>query len=429
MSDVVIKVENLSKLYRLGVWGTGTLKDDIMRKVARWRGKEDPTRLVGSTNKLDTIDGDEVWALKDINFEVRQGEVLGIIGKNGAGKSTLLKILSEITGPSQGSIKMKGRVASLLEVGTGMHPELTGRENIYLNGALLGMKKWEIQAKFDEIVDFAGIAKYLDTAIKRYSSGMRVRLGFAIAAFLEPEILIVDEVLAVGDAEFQKKAIGKMKDISRGNGRTVLFVSHNMMSIQQLCSRTILLGEGSIHYDGNTDNAIDKYNNRNLNNLNNSTIFENDFFAIINCEVMQPESKIENLVVTKNTIITFKVMFKQNVIKPSFGFHLFTSDDVPVFSTVSWEESRSSDSKVEILDEIKNNSLYDISFEIPAFYLNEISYYLNFVVMDYDRKILSFVERCLILDFIQSNSMRGNYFGKWLGVVRPSLKWNVNEVY
>jgi len=224
MSKVVLKVENISKQYRLGQLGTGTMSHDINRWWHKVRGKEDPYLKIGDSNDRSVAGGSEyVWSLKDINFEVEQGEVLGIIGKNGAGKSTLLKILSQVTTPTTGEFKAKGRIASLLEVGTGFHPDLTGRENVFLNGAILGMSKAEIKSKLDEIVDFSGVAKYLDTPVKRYSSGMMVRLGFAVAAHLEPEILIVDEVLAVGDAEFQKKCLGKMKDVA-GQGRTVLLI-------------------------------------------------------------------------------------------------------------------------------------------------------------------------------------------------------------
>jgi lipopolysaccharide transport system ATP-binding protein len=258
--EIALKVEKLSKQYRLGLVGTGTISHDINRWWHKIRGKEDPYSMIGDTNDRSTIgDSEYVWALKDINFELKRGEILGVIGKNGAGKSTLLKILSKVTGPSTGKITMKGRVASLLEVGTGMHPELTGRENIYLNGAILGMTHAEVSRKIDEIIDFSGCIKYIDTPVKRYSSGMRVRLGFAVAAFLEPEILIVDEVLAVGDAEFQKKAIGKMKDISSGEGRTVLFVSHNMGSIKRLCTRCIMLKNGEVVLDGNTEEVVNKY--------------------------------------------------------------------------------------------------------------------------------------------------------------------------
>lgn len=258
--STVIKVENLSKQYRLGQVGTGALVHDVNRWWHRVRGKEDPYLKIGDSNDR-TVKGDSdyVWALKDINFEVQQGEVLGIIGRNGAGKSTLLKILSRTTAPTTGNIKIKGRVASLLEVGTGFHPELSGRDNIYLNGAILGMSRHEITRKFDEIVDFAGVERYIDTPVKRYSSGMYVRLAFAVAAHLEPEILIVDEVLAVGDAEFQKKCLGKMKDISLKDGKTVLFVSHNMAAIESLSNRGVFMKNGLIEHIAPIEQAIGRY--------------------------------------------------------------------------------------------------------------------------------------------------------------------------
>jgi len=258
--STVIKVQDISKLYQLGQIGSGTLSRDLNRWWAKVRGKEDPFLKVGEVNNRAVKGNSEfIWSLKDINFEVQQGEVLGIIGKNGAGKSTLLKILSRITAPTTGVVNAKGRIASLLEVGTGFHPDLTGKENIYLNGAILGMRKAEIKRKFDEIVDFAGVARYVDTPVKRYSSGMMVRLGFAVAAYLEAEILVVDEVLAVGDAEFQNKAVGKMHDISSEGGRTVLFVSHNMSSVKSLCTRGMLLKHGGIDFMGDVSTTIDKY--------------------------------------------------------------------------------------------------------------------------------------------------------------------------
>ena len=264
MSSTVIKVENLSKQYRLGNVGLGTLGHDLNRWWYNVRGKEDPYLKIGEENdRSQKGESQYVWALRDINFEVKQGEVLGIIGRNGAGKSTLLKILSRTTTPTTGQIKMKGRVASLLEVGTGFHPELTGRENIFLNGAILGMTNQEIKSKLDEIIDFAGVERYVDTPVKRYSSGMYVRLAFAVAAHLEPEILIVDEVLAVGDAEFQKKAIGKLKNVAEGQGRTVLFVSHNMPAVKTLCKAGLLLENGEIKYLGTADNAINQYFKKN----------------------------------------------------------------------------------------------------------------------------------------------------------------------
>lgn len=255
-----IKVENISKAYQLGSFGTGTISRDIERFVARVRGKEDPFLKIGELNDRTTRgESDIVWSLKDINFEIEQGDAVGIIGRNGAGKSTLLKILSRITSPTTGSIKVKGRIASLLEVGTGFHPELTGRENIFLNGAILGMRRSETRRKFDEILDFSGVERYIDTPVKRYSSGMYVRLAFAVAAHLESEILIVDEVLAVGDAEFQKKCLGKMGDVNKGDGRTVLFVSHNMTAVQKLCRSAIYLENGQVRSIGATDEIIDDY--------------------------------------------------------------------------------------------------------------------------------------------------------------------------
>ena len=271
--SAILKVENISKQYRLGTVGSGTLKDDFKRSWAKIRGKEDPFLKVGAVNdRSQQSTEDYVWALRDINFEVKQGEVLGIIGKNGAGKSTLLKILSRVTAPSTGVIKSRGRIASLLEVGTGFHHELTGRENIYLNGAILGMQKAEITRKLDEIIAFSGCERYINTPTKRYSSGMTVRLAFAVAAHLEPEILVVDEVLAVGDAEFQKKAIGKMQDISQGDGRTVLFVSHNMASVRSLCTRGLLLEHGSSIYEGDIDSTVGYYLDKNKTKTSKSFV-------------------------------------------------------------------------------------------------------------------------------------------------------------
>ncbi len=259
MSRTVIKVENLGKQYRLGQVGSRTLSNDLSSWWHRVRGNEDPNLKLGEVNdRTKKGESNLVWVLKNINFEVVQGEVMGIIGKNGAGKSTLLKILSKVTSPTLGSVKIKGRIASLLEVGTGFHPDLSGRENVFLNGAILGMSKQEIRNKFDEIVEFSGVDRYIDTPVKRYSSGMYVRLAFGVAAHLEPEILIVDEVLAVGDAEFQKKCLGKMKDVSE-QGRTVLFVSHNIDAINSLCSRTICLKQGEIEFIGTTNEAVNKY--------------------------------------------------------------------------------------------------------------------------------------------------------------------------
>jgi len=261
MAKPVIKVENLSKAYQIGQIGTGTISRDIDRF---WKtkvlGKEDPFLKIGETNDRSSKGSSNiVWSLRDINFDIEQGDAVGIIGKNGAGKSTLLKILSRVTSPTLGNIKVRGRIASLLEVGTGFHPELSGRENIYLNGAILGMRKKEITRKLDEIIDFSGVERYIDTPVKRYSSGMYVRLAFAVAAHLESEILIVDEVLAVGDAEFQKKCLGKMGDISKGEGRTLLFVSHNMSAIETLCNKAFLVEDGMINHIGETSSIVTRY--------------------------------------------------------------------------------------------------------------------------------------------------------------------------
>ncbi len=260
-NNIAIEFEHVSKQYRLGLVSTKTLSHDIRRFwITNILGKEDPYLKIGETNdRASKGNSDYVWALRDIDFKVEQGDVVGIIGKNGAGKSTLLKLLSRVTGPTTGTIRAHGRIGSLLEVGTGFHGEMTGRENIFMNGAILGMSRAEIQSKLDEIIDFSGCERYIDTPVKRYSSGMTVRLGFAVAAFLEPEILVVDEVLAVGDAEFQKKAIGKMKDVSQGQGRTVLFVSHNMASVKNLCKTGILLKNGMIDYMGDIDSTINRY--------------------------------------------------------------------------------------------------------------------------------------------------------------------------
>jgi lipopolysaccharide transport system ATP-binding protein len=315
MGEVVINVSNLSKQYKLGQIGTGSLTHDIRRWWSNVRGKEDPFLKIGEQNdRTRKGSSDYVWAIRDIDFDVNHGDVLGIIGRNGAGKSTLLKILSRTTAPSTGSVNIKGRVASLLEVGTGFHPELSGRENIFLNGAILGMRKKEIANKFDEIVDFSGVERYVDTPVKRYSSGMYVRLAFAVAAHLEPEILIIDEVLAVGDNEFQKKCLGKMNSVSKLEGRTVLFVSHSMGSISQLCEKTIVMDKGGIVFNGETDQGVNFY----LNNV--SKIAKNI-----------RRSQVGN----SNQFITVYNADDKNVEKSDFRFdedlHLFVELNIPVY--------------------------------------------------------------------------------------------------
>jgi lipopolysaccharide transport system ATP-binding protein len=318
----VIKIQNLSKQYRLGVVGTGTLSNDLKRWWYLVRGKEDPFLKIGETNDRGSKSQSEyVWALKDINLEVNQGEVLGIIGKNGAGKSTLLKILSRVTGPTTGRIDFNGRIGSLLEVGTGFHQELTGRENIFLNGAILGMTKAEIRSKLDEIIDFSGCERYIDTPVKRYSSGMMVRLGFAVAAHLEPEILVVDEVLAVGDAEFQKKAVGKMQDVSRKDGKTVLFVSHNMASVKNLCTKGVLLENGRLKMEDAVDKVIDAY-------------------LKVQTEKVSVYSPADNIVKRiearqiKDKILMSLIYDSPSPVKqPSFGFVIYDNYDNPITGT------------------------------------------------------------------------------------------------
>lgn len=322
MSNTVIKVENLSKQYRLGEVGTGTISHDLNRWWAKVRGKEDPFLKIGETNdRTSKGSSDYVWALKDINFDIQQGDAVGIIGRNGAGKSTLLKILSKTTTPTTGSIKIKGRIASLLEVGTGFHPEMTGRENIFLNGAILGMRKKEIARKFDEIVDFAGVERYIDTPVKRYSSGMYVRLAFAVAAHLESEILIVDEVLAVGDAEFQKKCLGKMSDVSKGEGRTVLFVSHNMGAVKTLCDNAILLEFGQMKEYSDVDSVLNSYFKKNTGEegvFNSEKLDSSDKLVIKKITLQnQRNEKTENFRIGDDIIVNIEIESEEYFERPN----------------------------------------------------------------------------------------------------------------
>jgi len=320
----VIKVEYLSKAYQLGEIGTGTLSRDLERTWARIRGKEDPFLKIGEVNDR-SVKGESnvVWSLKDLNFEIQQGDAVGVIGRNGAGKSTLLKILSRVTAPTKGSVKLKGRVASLLEVGTGFHPELTGKENIFLNGAILGMRNAEIKRKFDEIVDFSGVERYVDTPVKRYSSGMYVRLAFAVAAHLESEIMIIDEVLAVGDAEFQKKCLGKIGDVSKGEGRTVLFVSHNMGAIQSLCNKSIRLSNGQLTDFENTNLVIQKYlaDKTNLSDLHQK--FGNDTITLDSITLLNNhQSEAENFLLGDTAFLELVINFKKSAQNIEIGINI-----------------------------------------------------------------------------------------------------------
>lgn len=411
--NIAIRFENISKQYRLGTIGTGTISHDLNRWWHTVRGKEDPYLTVGQENdRAATANGDYVWALKDITFDVEKGDVIGIIGKNGAGKSTLLKILSRITRPTTGDIKAHGRVASLLEVGTGFHPEMTGRENIYLNGAIMGMSKDEINKKLDEIVNFAGVEKYIDTPSKRYSSGMIVRLGFAIAAHLEPEILVVDEVLAVGDAEFQKKAIGKMQDVSRGGGRTVLFVSHNMASIKKLCNKGVLLANGKVEYSGEIDDVINRYINTD-SQISSYSASEDD-----NKEVQILRADIQNIHGTSiaefshedDIIISFTIKNDTNQQGVRCNVSLWTLDDQLIMvDRIELEQNSKYQSYTGV---IKNNIFTPGMFKIM-------------LAVDIPGvKVFEMLPDYLSFNTIDLGSEIGKFGDKQNGLILPVFKWN-----
>ena len=376
-----IEFNHVGKQYRLGLVSTGTISHDLNRwwQTAILR-REDPYLKIGSVNdRTAKADSDYVWALRDIDFKVEQGDVVGIIGKNGAGKSTLLKLLSKVTGPTVGTIRARGRIASLLEVGTGFHQEMTGRENIFMNGAILGMTKQEIASKLDEIVDFSGCERYLDTPVKRYSSGMMVRLGFAVAAHLDPEILVVDEVLAVGDAEFQKKAIGKMQDVSKGEGRTVLFVSHNMNSIKQLCTSGVVLNNGMVEYLGDVDSAIDLYisDKRSISAYVNTNLDVYDPLQLVSIKSII--CKDNNFTYTTIDPISFDIAIKarKDVIGCRINLTISTLDDIPVGTVISSQifDVREGDEKiirVTIIDHNLTLGEYKVSFSVGTGRYNEV---------------------------------------------------------
>ncbi|CAG4999741.1 Vitamin B12 import ATP-binding protein BtuD [Dyadobacter sp. CECT 9275] len=417
----IIKVENLSKQYRLGTIGTGTMKEDAQRWWHLIRGKEDPYLKIGETNDRSTKgNSDYVWALKDINFEVMPGEVLGIIGKNGAGKSTLLKILSKVTGPTTGSISYNGRIGSLLEVGTGFHPDLTGRENIFLNGAILGMTKREIRSKLDEIIDFSGCERYIDTPVKRYSSGMTVRLGFAVAAHLDPEILIVDEVLAVGDAEFQKKAIGKMQDVSKNEGRTVLFVSHNMTAVEALCGKALILRDGIIEREGSTTEIITDYlkiysvENRFVKSSDTDRIVGNQNIRIVSASVDNASSAngVREIIDTSNEIdICFTIvnLTKEDAI--SVGFDLITQKGTVVFGSGG-------------IFECTVNKEIALKCRIPGNFLNDEVYHIHSYF--HTSTMVNLYSNTELLTFEIKDTRRiSGYLLKINGLIRPQLEWSI----
>lgn len=418
MSNIILKAENISKQYRLGLVGTGTLSHDLNRWWHKVRGKEDPYLKIGAVNDRSAKATDEyVWALQDINFEVQRGEVLGIIGKNGAGKSTLLKILSRVTSPTTGVIKTRGRIASLLEVGTGFHPELTGRENIFLNGAILGMTKSEIRSKIDEIVDFSGCQMYIDTPVKRYSSGMRVRLGFAVAAHLEPDILVVDEVLAVGDAEFQKKAIGKMQDVSRSEGRTILFVSHNMTAVRSLCTTGLVLENGITTFTGTSEDAVSYY----LKDSGGQTAYERVFdqlglegvFRLERIRVFNTGKTPGSVVEENQEVVVETELFM--IDQPEayhVTFHLLNEEGDALFSVTHMRE--------DIALRAGHNRLRMI---FPAGFFNPGVFSLKFFLVK-DQKRSVFSESDILLFTVTHGPRQlGVYMGKEPGYIRPSLQW------
>lgn len=395
----VLEFENISKLYTLGKIGTGTLSRDL----ARWwqtsiLKHEDPYLKIGEQNRrVNNAGSDLFWALRDVNFSVDKGDVIGIIGKNGSGKSTLLKILSKITSPTKGEIRVKGKVASLLEVGTGFHPDLTGRENIYMNGTILGMTKWEISRKIDEIVAFSGVEDHIDTPVKRYSSGMNVRLGFAVAAHLEPDILIVDEVLAVGDVEFQKKAIGKMQSVSTDDGRTVLFVSHNMNSVTQLCNRGIVLDSGKLIFDGNVNDAVSKYMGEN----NSLTSFEgidgNESAAYIqSARVFQPEGQGPVFRVSQPLHVELEVNIVRRLSLLIIGFNIYSQYNSPL-ARVDFNDKN----HVTTLDP----GSYRFYFTIPPFTLATGNYKIVFDVAE--RRIKTYSTKASDIYFEMVNETDG----------------------
>lgn len=424
--SVVIKSENISKLYRLGMLSSRSIAQDLNRFMAKIRGKEDPYLKVGEINYRDKKSKEQfVWALKDINFEINAGEIIGIIGNNGAGKSTLLKILSRVTTPTTGNIKIKGRVASLLEVGTGFHQDLSGKENIFLNGSILGMTKNEIRSKYDEIVEFSGVEKFIDTPVKRYSSGMYVRLAFAVAAYLEPEILIVDEVLAVGDAEFQKKCLGKMHDVSAKEGRTVIFVSHNMGAVKTLCTSSILLERGMIKNTGNTESIIAEYLNINSESNESSKEFgekESDiYFKKISVIPENKETPSSDIEVSNSFKLEFSCVLKKNIPGLRLGFSVYSKsgmkilyDSQPVNNLTGARKS--------------NSPYFTVEVKIPGMFLAPGSYYINAALHIENVQLFDYQENVIGFNIIESGSNIHKFNGKDMGVVLADFKWKtVNE--
>ena len=433
MRKMAIKPEKHSKAYQLGEFSTGTLSRDIERWIFRLRGKDDPFLKVGEYNDRATKSTTGiVWSLKDIDFEVERGEAVGIIGKNGAGKSTLLKILSKVTTPTTGGVKLKGRVASLLEVGTGFHPELTGKENIFLNGAILGMCRHEIKKKFDQIVDFAGVARYIDTPVKRYSSGMYVRLAFAVAAHLESEILIVDEVLAVGDAEFQEKCLGKMGDIRQQEGRTILFVSHNMNSIKSLCTSGIHLKNGMVESTGSIAEVIESYRmTRKLQNhflqwKSREEAPGNSVVRIFAMMATNPNGEIiDECDVTEDFYLEmqYQVYEPDHILWHSFNIH--DEYGVNLFDTHSTTQ--------KYYHEPHPTGVFISRVKIPGNFLNAGSISVGCAIFNHNKRIIHFwLKEAIQINITETinysaTTARGKSSGPFPGMIRPMLEWSVES--
>jgi lipopolysaccharide transport system ATP-binding protein len=413
-----IEVSHLSKLYRLGAIGTGNLSHDFQRWVAKVRGKEDPYMVIGKQNNREAGGkNDVVYSLHDISFTINQGDSVGIIGRNGAGKSTLLKVLSRITSPTSGSVKVRGRVASLLEVGTGFHPELSGRENIYLNGSILGMRRHEITAKLDEIIEFSGVGRYIDTPVKRYSSGMYVRLAFAVAAHLEPEILIVDEVLAVGDAEFQKKCLGKMNQVSASEGRTVLFVSHNLTAVESLCNQAIYLDMGRMVMQSGTADVVKEYVSRDLSakrviRSSNEHKLGNESLTIVEAAIENGSSgnPADILDITADITLRLTVINHTKEEYLSVGFDLKTAKEDVVFGSGS-----------KIFCPIGIPAVHTCT--IPGNFLNDDLYQLDVYFHTAGMSKL-YVHRNMLSFEVKDQARANGFLGKINGMIRPMLKWS-----
>ncbi len=423
-----IEFDNIGKQYRLGLVSTQTLSHDLNRWwTVNVRHKEDPYLKIGSVNDRSTAaDSEYVWALQNISFNVEQGSVVGIIGRNGAGKSTLLKLLSKVTGPTVGTIRARGRIGSLLEVGTGFHPEMTGRENIFMNGAILGMTKPEIARKLDEIVDFSGCERYIDTPVKRYSSGMMVRLGFAVAAHLDPEILVVDEVLAVGDAEFQKKAIGKMQDVSKGEGRTVLFVSHNMTSVKTLCQRAIILKNGLLVDDGDVDTIVTHYL-RGDSDIDNHKVWETPAigkggFHLLEIGIRRKAADYDDVIrMDQELELVIRYRLDRPMNKFWITLHMKNEQGNKIFSFSGGDRC---------YEKRHEAGEYEQICHIPANFLNWGSYAIDFMAFDQVSSIRVLASENDLVSFTISNRQVaiGGYMGKEPGDVTPRFEFEESKL-